>query len=611
MDALGHKYVSVVTEPTCTEDGYTSHTCENCGDTYVDAHVDALGHDMGPWIVTKEATDTAEGEETRYCQRSGCDVKETRITPKLNVPEVTKLESTNTGIKLTWKAYEGAGKYRVYIKEGTKWKKVGETAGTSYVYTAAEAGVSYTFTVRAMDAEGVNFVSAYNSVGWTFTYVPAPGITALKSTADGIELTWGAVDGAGKYRVYIKNGNGWKMVVETAETSCVYTAVEAGVTYRFTVRAMNAEGTTFVSPYNTTGWSHKYSPIPQLTALETTAKGIKLTWDPIKGAGKYRVYIRVDNSWKAVVTTTETSYVYTAAEAGKSYLFTVRALDAEGANFVTSYNIAGWTYTYAPIPAITAIEGNNSGVKLTWGAINGAGKYRVYIKEGTKWKKVGETTGTSYTYTAAEEGVTYTFTVRAMDAEGVNFVTAYNTAGWKFTYVAAPEVTGLTSTTGGVELTWDAVDGAGQYRVYVKNGTSWKKVGQTTGTSFVYTAAQAGVSYQFTVRAMNAAGTTFVSPYNTTGWSHTYYPAPEVTGLENTAEGIKLTWGAINGAGKYRVYIRIDNKWKKVGDTTDTSFVYTAAEAGQTYTFTVRALTSDGSGYVSTYNKTGWTITFE
>ena len=608
---IPHNYVSVVTEPTCTEDGYTSHTCENCGDTYVDAHVDALGHDMGPWIVTKEATDTAEGEETRYCQRSGCDVKETRITPKLNVPEVTKLESTNTGIKLTWKAYEGAGKYRVYIKEGTKWKKVGETAGTSYVYTAAEAGVSYTFTVRAMDAEGVNFVSAYNSVGWTFTYVPAPGITALKSTADGIELTWGAVDGAGKYRVYIKNGNGWKMVVETAETSCVYTAVEAGVTYRFTVRAMNAEGTTFVSPYNTTGWSHKYSPIPQLTALETTAKGIKLTWDPIKGAGKYRVYIRVDNSWKAVVTTTETSYVYTAAEAGKSYLFTVRALDAEGANFVTSYNIAGWTYTYAPIPAITAIEGNNSGVKLTWGAINGAGKYRVYIKEGTKWKKVGETTGTSYTYTAAEEGVTYTFTVRAMDAEGVNFVTAYNTAGWKFTYVAAPEVTGLTSTTGGVELTWDAVDGAGQYRVYVKNGTSWKKVGQTTGTSFVYTAAQAGVSYQFTVRAMNAAGTTFVSPYNTTGWSHTYYPAPEVTGLENTAEGIKLTWGAINGAGKYRVYIRIDNKWKKVGDTTDTSFVYTAAEAGQTYTFTVRALTSDGSGYVSTYNKTGWTITFE
>lgn len=38
-----HDYEAVVTEPTCTEEGYTTYTCE-CGDIYEDDHVDATGH---------------------------------------------------------------------------------------------------------------------------------------------------------------------------------------------------------------------------------------------------------------------------------------------------------------------------------------------------------------------------------------------------------------------------------------------------------------------------------------------------------------------------------------------------------------------------------------
>ena len=44
VDALGHKYDAVVTKPTCTEKGYTTYTCSVCGDTYVADYVDALGH---------------------------------------------------------------------------------------------------------------------------------------------------------------------------------------------------------------------------------------------------------------------------------------------------------------------------------------------------------------------------------------------------------------------------------------------------------------------------------------------------------------------------------------------------------------------------------------
>ena len=43
MGALGHNYEATVTAPTCVEQGYTTHTCTRCGDSYVDTYVPADG----------------------------------------------------------------------------------------------------------------------------------------------------------------------------------------------------------------------------------------------------------------------------------------------------------------------------------------------------------------------------------------------------------------------------------------------------------------------------------------------------------------------------------------------------------------------------------------
>ena len=44
VEKTGHSYSSVVTEPTCTEQGYTTYSCRVCGDVSVDDYVDATGH---------------------------------------------------------------------------------------------------------------------------------------------------------------------------------------------------------------------------------------------------------------------------------------------------------------------------------------------------------------------------------------------------------------------------------------------------------------------------------------------------------------------------------------------------------------------------------------
>ncbi len=51
IPALGHQYEAVVTPPTQQAQGYTTHTCANCGDSYQDSFVDALPAVSG-WQLT-------------------------------------------------------------------------------------------------------------------------------------------------------------------------------------------------------------------------------------------------------------------------------------------------------------------------------------------------------------------------------------------------------------------------------------------------------------------------------------------------------------------------------------------------------------------------------
>ena len=51
VDSGSHSYKNVITKPTCTTDGFTTHTCTVCGREYVDTPVTKLGHDYTEKIV--------------------------------------------------------------------------------------------------------------------------------------------------------------------------------------------------------------------------------------------------------------------------------------------------------------------------------------------------------------------------------------------------------------------------------------------------------------------------------------------------------------------------------------------------------------------------------
>ena len=100
VEAHEHSYTAVVTAPTCTEKGYTTHTCA-CGDSYVDTYVDALGHDWDSGMVTKQPTATETGVRTYTCTR--CHETKTETIPATGSVDVTQMF---TDVTKNW-AYPG------------------------------------------------------------------------------------------------------------------------------------------------------------------------------------------------------------------------------------------------------------------------------------------------------------------------------------------------------------------------------------------------------------------------------------------------------------------------------------------------------------------------
>ena len=186
------------------------------------------------------------------------------------------------------------------------------------------------------------------------------------------------------------------------------------------------------------------------------------------------------------------------------------------------------------------------------------------------------------------------------------------TAGSSFP-LAAPDVKSVTCTSDGLTIKWDAIEGAENYRVFVKGDTDWMIVGDTTDTSISYNNCLSGNGYTFSVRCISGDGQQYLSPMGYSGNSGHYLDAPTVISTQSLAEGNKITWNPVPGNAKYRVFVKSGKSWKAIGDTFNTYFIHSSqgegtiiAQAGEEYTYTVACISINGYVITSGYNKTGW-----
>lgn len=153
---IDHIYEEKITkQPTCTEQGYTTYTCE-CGESYIDNYTDALGHKsvavevipatcqqegkqydmcetcgvsltnivtvpkrdhtLGNWEIVNEATSTTEGKKIRKCTACGTVVVE-EIIPATGNDDLGYATDNNTGVSVEFPMSEYNGEVGINVEE--------------------------------------------------------------------------------------------------------------------------------------------------------------------------------------------------------------------------------------------------------------------------------------------------------------------------------------------------------------------------------------------------------------------------------------------------------------------------------------------------------------
>ena len=260
-------------------------------------------------------------------------------------------------------------------------------------------------------------------------------------------------------------------------------------------------------------------------------------------------------------------------------------------------------------PKLSKVQNTASGVKVTWGAVEGADSYIVYrrtynakTKAWGGWARLADDiTSTSYLDKTAKSGTYYRYTVRATNEAGNS---GYNTSGIKTYFLSMPKSVTTSNTTNTITVKWGKVAGATGYIVYRKTGNGkWVNLGKTTGTSFGDKTAKAGVTYKYTIKAYYGS---YVSAYNTNGYAVRRLTIPTLKSAVSSKTGITFTWNKVTGATGYMVYRKTGSGgWQKIATVKTNSYLDKTAKKGVTYKYTVKAYYGTSTSY---YNTKGLTI---
>ena len=178
--------------------------------------------------------------------------------------------------------------------------------------------------------------------------------------------------------------------------------------------------------------------------------------------------------------------------------------------------------------------------------------------------------------------------------------------------VDAPGIAGTNEASSGkIQLTWDAVDGAACYEIYRSPGESETYILLDTlyDTTYVDSDAVAGEQYDYYVIAVDGDGVQ--SPASNTVSCVCDLPQPEITSIRNVSATGEITfdWSTVDGASAYTVY-RATSKsgtYTELETTTETSWIDDSANPGTRYYYKVRAIhttTAANSAYSAIKTRT-------
>ncbi|GAA3403214.1 fibronectin type III domain-containing protein [Paenibacillus hodogayensis] len=422
-------------------------------------------------------------------------------------------------VSFTTPAYDGGSAITGYTVTANPGGITATGANSPIVVTGLTNGIRYTFTVVAMNQLGNSVASEAASAT---PQVPAPGAPVLQSAVASngqVTLAWNPVNGSTGYKVFQSNSSGTYGAEINTVSGAVYsysaTGLTNGTAYYFVVKATNAGGESAIS--------NEVSATPQVPApgapvIQSAAAGngeVTLAWNPVNGSTGYKVFqSSISGTYGAELNTVSGavySYSATGLTNGTIYYFVVKAINAGGES-ATSNEASATPQVPAPeAPVLQSAVAGNGQVTLAWNPVNGSTGYKVFQSSisGTYGAELSTVSGSVYSYSATGliNGTTHYFVVKAINAGGESAISNEASATPK-TVPGTP--TGVTAIAGSsqatISFTAPADNGGSPITGYEVASTPGNIAVTGTTSPITVTGLSNGLTYTFTVKAINSVG---------------------------------------------------------------------------------------------------------
>ena len=211
-----------------------------------------------------------------------------------------KLYSAEAGnVTLYWNKLRDADGYYIYKRVNDKWKRIGNVWEESCTITGLTADTKYKFAVKPYYITGSTSKAAgfYGQISVrTSDELGYVSPFSVKGTDENITITWGNVDGATGYRLYIKKGDEgtWERIDTFKANVTGYVLHERSTeeTWYFKIRAY-AKGSdgTFWGPYTSGKIGHVNPQQADILMSDATQDSITVNWRRVEQATGYEVYM--------------------------------------------------------------------------------------------------------------------------------------------------------------------------------------------------------------------------------------------------------------------------------------------------------------------------------
>ena len=431
--------------------------------------------------------------------------------------------ASNGGESITDYEYEQSG-------SGT-WISTGGTA-TGYTVRNLTNGQPYRFRVRALNSVGAGSASAASLNVTPATEPDAPTNLGATVSDQSVDLIWTAPASNGgatilRYEYELDNSGTWTSTGGTA-TSHTVRNLTNDQSYTFRVRAVNRVGAGLASSAQSATPTGTLAAPDTPTGLSLTPgnRQVMLSWvQPSGGAALTHYEYELDGSGTWISTgSTASSTTVMGLTNGQSYAFRVRAVNSAGASTASGSQSATPTTTVPEAPESLSFTPGDGQVTLRWRApANDGGDpitHYEYEQDGSgTWISTGST-DTSHTVTGLNNGQTYIFRVRAVNAQGNGAVVTLEATpspstgrdgggddGPREPQPHAPRNLLVEGGDGQVTLTWEAPEDDGgsaitDYEYRIDGKGDWISIG-STDTTHTVTGLVNGQVYVFQVRAVN------------------------------------------------------------------------------------------------------------